>query len=119
MARILLAEPDRRIRQFFAGILADCGHAVEACSSAAEATTSLAARRVDIVITDMVLDPDPAIDLGLKCAHLGIPTVTLSGGKFRPQQSAAERPPALVEKPFRFGDLQTVLKVVAGEAETV
>src|SRR5579885_2872967 len=94
MARILLAEPDRRIRQFFAGILADCGHAVEACSSAAEATTSLAARRVDIVITDMVLDPDPAIDLGLKCAHLGIPTVTLSGGKFRPQQSAPEPPPA-------------------------
>src|SRR5579871_3850382 len=43
----------------------------------------------------------------------------LRGGKFRPQQSAAERPPALVEKPFRFGDLQTVLKVVAGEAETV
>ena len=37
MARVSLAELDRRIRDFIAGILIDCGHAVEVCADGIEA----------------------------------------------------------------------------------
>jgi two-component system, NtrC family, nitrogen regulation response regulator NtrX len=112
MSRILLAESDQRIRRFFAGILSDCGHAVETCADAAEATSSLSTISIDVVVTDLVLERDDEAGLGRDCAALGIPTFTLSGRKFRPDQSAAERPAALLEKPFRFRDLQTVLNAV-------
>ena len=113
MAHILLAESDPRIRAFFAGILADCGHAVEICTDAVEATLSLATRSIDVVVSDLVLKTDDEAGLGRDCAALGIPAFTLSGRKYRPDLSLAERPPALLEKPFRFDDLQTVLDAVA------
>ena len=113
MARILLAESDPCIREFFAGILADCGHWVETCTNAVEATRSLATRSIDVVVSDLVLTPGDEAGLGRDCAALGIPTFTLSGRKYRPDLSLAERPPPLLEKPFRFDDLQTVLDAVA------
>jgi DNA-binding response OmpR family regulator len=112
MARVLLAEADRHIREFIAGILIDCGHAVEACADGAEASARLATRAVDIVVTDLVLDLGTGADFGHDCAALGIPTITLSGGKFHPDQAAVERPRILLEKPFRFADLQYVLDAV-------
>jgi CheY-like chemotaxis protein len=119
MARILIAESDQRIRRFFVGILSDCGHAVEACADASEATASLATQAIDVVVTDLVLHRGDDASLGRDCAALGIPTFTLSGSKFRPDQAMAERPPALLEKPFRFHDLQTVLDAVTLESEAV
>ena len=109
MARILLAEADRHIRRFIAGILADCGHAVETCADAAEAATSLSQRAVDVVVTDLVLEGKGATKLGRDCAARGIPTVTLSGRRFRPGRSAAQPPRGFIEKPFRFEDLRSVL----------
>jgi DNA-binding NtrC family response regulator len=106
VARVLIAESDQYIREFFAGILADCGHAVETCVDATEATTSLATREIDVVVTDLVLRIGDETALVRDCAALGIPTFTLSGNKFRPGQSLAERPAALLEKPFRFDDLR-------------
>ncbi|HUC11680.1 MAG TPA: hypothetical protein VL985_14820 [Stellaceae bacterium] len=117
MTRILLAESDQRIRQFFAGILSDCGHAVETCADAVEAATSLSTREIDVVVTDLVLEHSHKTSLALNCEALGIPTFTLSGNKFRPDLAPAERPPPLFEKPFRFRDLQTVLEVVAQRSE--
>jgi len=113
MARILLAETDQRIRRFFVGILSDCGHAVEACGDAIEATTSLSTQPIDVVVTDLVLEHSPDTRLAFDCAALGIPTFTLSGSEFRPDLTLSERPRALLEKPFRFRDLQTVLEAVA------
>jgi DNA-binding NtrC family response regulator len=114
MARILLAESDQHIRRFIAGILADCGHAVETCNDAVEASLSLATRAIDVVVTDFVLGlAGGEANLGRDCAALGIPTVTLSGSEFVPAQAVTERPPALLEKPFRFGDLHNVLDAVA------
>lgn len=117
VARVLIAESDQHIREFFAGILADCGHAVETCADATEATTSLATRQIDVVVTDLVLEVGDETALVRNCAALGIPTFTLSGSKFRPGQSVAERPPALLQKPFRFDDLQTVLDAVSLQTE--
>ena len=111
MARILLAEADRRIREFIAGILSDCGHAVEVCANGVEATASLGA--VDIVVTDLVLNLGQGTVLGQNCADRGIPTITLSGREFRHGDAVAERPLPFLEKPFRFADLQCVLGAVA------
>jgi two-component system, OmpR family, response regulator len=119
MARILLAESDQRIRRFIAGILSDCGHAVETCADAVEAASSLATQSIDVVVTDLVLGFGGEATLGRDCAALGIPTVTLSGSTFRADQSVVDRPPALLEKPFRFGDLQSVLDAVAPRLELV
>ena len=104
MARILLAEADRRIREFIAGILSDCGHAVEVCANGVEATASLGA--VDIVVTDLVLNLGQGTVLGQNCADRGIPTITLSGREFRHGDAVAERPLPFLEKPFRFADLR-------------
>jgi DNA-binding NtrC family response regulator len=117
MARILVAESDQHIREFFAGLLADCGHAVQTCADATEATLSLAKLEIDVVVTDLVLEIGDENAFFRDCAALGIPTFTLSGNKFRPGESLAERPAALLEKPFRFNDLQTVLDAVALQPE--
>ncbi|HEY2537893.1 MAG TPA: hypothetical protein VGI28_00100 [Stellaceae bacterium] len=112
MSRILLAESDQLIRQFFAGILSDCGHVVETCADAVQATTSLTTHSIDVVVTDLVLESGHEAGLVRDCAALGIPTFTLSGNQFHPGLSVTERPAALLEKPFRFRDLQTVLDAV-------
>lgn len=119
MARILIAEADQLIREFIAGILADCGHTVETCADAAEAAISLATHAIDVVISDLVLELGDQTSLGRDCAALGIPTFTLSGRRFSPDQSLAERPLALLEKPFRFDDLQMVLDAVATEQDAL
>jgi DNA-binding NtrC family response regulator len=109
MAHILLVEPDRRIRDFVAGILADCGHAVAACGGDDAAAATLAVGTVDLVVTDLVLRRGKGSALGRRCAALGVPMVTLSGCAFRPGRRATKQPPSLVEKPFRFADLRSVL----------
>ncbi len=76
---------------------------------------SLATRTIDVFVSDMVLTFGDAGGLADDCAARGIPTLTLSGNRIRPGQSAAERPVALLQKPFRFGDLQSVLDAVARE----
>jgi len=96
-----------------AGILSDCGHAVEACANGVEASTSLASRAIDVVVTDLVLSRGQGAIFGQNCAALGIPTITLSGCEFRPGQTVKDRPQSFLEKPFRFADLQCVLDAVA------
>jgi DNA-binding NtrC family response regulator len=117
VARVLVAESDQHIREFFAGILADCGHAVQICADATEATLSLVAKReIDVVVTDLVLEIGDENAFFRDCAALGIPTFTLSGSKFCPGQ-LSERPAAMLEKPFRFNDVQTVLDAIALQPE--
>jgi CheY-like chemotaxis protein len=112
VARILLAEWNPHIRQLIAGILADCGHAVEACADTAEAATSLSRQAVDVVVSDLLVEGGVATGFCRDCAARGIPTVTLSGSRFDPEQRAAQPPRRLVEKPFRFDDLRGVLDAV-------
>ena len=115
MARILLAETDLHIRRFIAGILSDCGHAVEACADTAEAASSLATRAIDFVVTDLLFEFGGDTPLAHDCAARGIPTLTLSGNSLARTHSAAEQPAGLCEKPFRFGYLQRVIEAVAGQ----
>jgi DNA-binding NtrC family response regulator len=112
MARILVAESDSAIREFIAGILAEVGHDVQVCGNGIEATVWLASSAIDVVVTDMVLFGSQGLLLSKHCADLGIPTITLTGREFHADEAQGERPLALLEKPFRFSDLQRVLNAV-------
>ncbi len=113
MARVLVAEPDRRVREFVAGILFDCGHSVEVCADADEASGRLRAGTVDVVVSDLVLSRGEGAVFRQNCVARGIPTITLSGREFGAGQRACDQPSAFLEKPFRFADLNCVLDMVA------
>jgi two-component system cell cycle response regulator CpdR len=112
MARILVAESDRAIREFIAGILAEVGHDVQACANGIEASVWLASSAIDVLVTDMVLHGSQGLLLSKHCADLGIPTITLTGREFHVDKAHGPPPPALLEKPFRFSDLQRVLNAI-------
>ena len=116
MARILLTEPDRAIREFIAGILTEFGHDVVASENIVEAEVWLATSPIDVLVTDLVLRGEQGVMLSRSCSALGIPTVTLSGRDFLPDQPS--RSPPLLEKPFRFSDLQRVLHAVETSQST-
>jgi CheY-like chemotaxis protein len=113
MAQILVAESDTAIRQFIAGILNDFGHKVTVCEDSEEATAFLALGSVDVVLTDLVLRSGEGSRLSDDCAARGVPTITLSGREFQPGQGERERPTPLLDKPFRFADLQCIVDAVA------
>jgi CheY-like chemotaxis protein len=113
MAQILVAESDRSIREFIAGILNDFGHVVTVAEDSTEATAFLAIGSIDVVLTDLVLRVGEGSRLSDDCAARGVPTITLTGREFQAGQGERERPTPLLDKPFRFADLQCVLDAVA------
>jgi hypothetical protein len=72
----------------------------------------MATSSIDVLVTDMVLRGDQGLLLSKHCADLGIPTTTLTGREFRADQPEGDHPTPLLEKPFRFSDLQHVLNAV-------
>lgn len=110
MARVLVVEPDRQIRQFIAGILAELGHHVEQCRDASDARRCLRTARFDVLATDLVLDAAKAGDLPALAS--GLPVLTLSGRPFMPGAPSGDRPARLHDKPFRFADLSTLAGAV-------
>ncbi len=112
MARILLAEPDRAIREFIAGILAEFGHDVQVCDNGVDASVWLLTAPFDVLVTDMVLQGGQGLRLNQHSASLGVPTITLTGRQFHAGGTRGARPLALLEKPFRFSDLHRVLNAV-------
>jgi CheY-like chemotaxis protein len=113
VTHILLAEPDRPIREFIAGILADSGHDVTACQDGNEATALLAIGPIDVLVTDLVLRDDEGSTLSRHCVARGVPTITLTGYEFHIERAEEDRPPPLIDKPFRLDDLQCVVDAVA------
>ena len=112
MARVLVAEPNRPIREFIAGILTESGHDVIVSENEIEASVWLATSSIDVLVTDMVLHAEEGELLARSCALLGIRTITLTGREFHADRAGAGRLPALLEKPFRFSDLHRVLNAV-------
>ena len=113
MAQILVAESDRQIREFIAGILTDFGHDVTACGDGTEAMAHLAIGPIEILVTDLVLRDDEGSMLSRHCAARGIPTITLTGYEFHIDRAEQDCPPPLIDKPFRLDDLQCVIDAVA------
>ena len=112
MARILLAEPDPAIREFIAGILTEFGHDVMMCENAIEASVWVATSPFDALVTDTMLRSEQGVNLSRKCTALGIRTITLTGREYRADRSELGLQLSLLEKPFRFSDLQRVLDAV-------
>jgi DNA-binding response OmpR family regulator len=112
MARVLLAEADRRIGDFIAGILTEFGHEVTMCADAAEADARLAVAPIDVVLTDAVLGDGADEAFGRNWQARGIPTITLTGRALSADRGHPA-PPPLIDKPFRFADLRSVLDAVA------
>jgi two-component system, cell cycle response regulator CpdR len=113
VTHILVAESDRQIREFISGILTDFGHDVTACGDGTEAVEHLAIGPIEVLVTDLVLRDDEGLMLSRHCAARGIPTITLTGYEFHIDRAEEDRPPPLVEKPFRLDDLQCVIDAVA------
>jgi DNA-binding response OmpR family regulator len=116
MARILLAESDERISEFLAGILADFGHEVITCHTGTEATDRLAAGPIDVLVSDLVLRGSEGARLNRYCAAHRIPAITLTGREFHADQAGRERPMPLLDKPFRFADLESVVEAVVARS---
>jgi DNA-binding NtrC family response regulator len=110
MARVLLVEPDRQIREFIAGILADCGHDVRQCNDAHDARQCLRPGSFDVVATDLVLggQSDALVAMAQR-----LPVLTLSGRIFCIVADKYRHPQPLSEKPFRFDDLANLVKAIA------
>ncbi len=113
MAQILVAESNRPIREFIAGILTDFGHDVTVCEDGVEAAAFLAIGSIDLLVTDLVLRGGEGARLSDDCAARGVHTITLTGREFQPGRGEQERPTPRLDKPFRFADLQCVLDAVA------
>ena len=113
MARVLVAEQDAPIRKLIAGILADFGHDVRECAEFGETSACLKAGPVDVLVTDLVLRGRLGARLLRDSSALGVPTVTLSGREYHPDQGRRARPPTLSKKPFRLADLKGVVEAVA------
>jgi DNA-binding response OmpR family regulator len=112
MARVLLAETDRRIGDFIAGILIEFGHEVTMCTDPDEAGARLALEPIDVVLTDLLLHGGREAGLGADWRLLDIPTITLTGRNLCVDEPLP-LPLALIDKPFRFADLRCVLDAVA------
>jgi DNA-binding NtrC family response regulator len=117
MARVLLAERDQRIGDFLAGILAEFGHEVATCADAIELSARLAADAIDVVLTDFMLQDDPDPGFHRDCEARDIPTITLTGQILSLDRSI-RTPLPLIDKPFRFADLLSVVEAVAACAAT-
>jgi DNA-binding NtrC family response regulator len=112
MARILLAESDEGISEFLSRIFADFGHEVIRCQNGSEATARLAVGPIDVLVSDLVLHGSEGAKLNRYCAAHRIPAITLTGREFHADQAARERPMSLLDKPFRFADLERVVEAV-------
>jgi DNA-binding NtrC family response regulator len=118
MARILLAESDEQISEFLSRIFADFGHEVITCQNGSEATARLAIGPIDVLVSDLVLRDDEGAKLNGYCAAHGIPAITLTGREFHADQVARERPMPLLDKPFRFADLERVVEAVVARSRS-
>jgi DNA-binding NtrC family response regulator len=113
MSRVLVVEPDRRLRNFIVGILTDFGHHVEHCRDAGDAVQWLCRARFDVLATDLLLDETQEHLSGLA---RGVAVLTLSGRPCRPAADHSERPVRLRDKPFRLADLHLLVAAIgAGE----
>jgi CheY-like chemotaxis protein len=113
MARVLLAESDRRLRRMIAGILTDLGHEVRECADCAEANALLPVLPVDVLVSDLVLRDGDGASLARASLSGGVPAVTLSGSRVEADMPGAAPALSLLERPFRFADLQQVAATVA------
>jgi len=69
-------------------------------------------------VTDLVLQEETGSRLSSNCKVRGIPTITLTGQEFHPDRAGQDCPMPLLDKPFRFDDLERVLEAVVAHSRS-
>jgi CheY-like chemotaxis protein len=82
MARILLIDDDRLVRQSIRLALADSGHQIDEAENGADGLEQVAAARPDLVITDLIMPEREGIEtiLALRRMAPHLPIIAMSGG---------------------------------------
>ncbi|HET6762745.1 MAG TPA: response regulator [Longimicrobiaceae bacterium] len=92
-ARVLLVEDDAAIRGAFTLLLEDCGYAVQAAGTGADALRLAAAGRPDVVVLDMGLPDTTGVEvaraLTASSPDKRIPIVALTGRALESDRDAA------------------------------
>lgn len=104
-AVVLLVDDDPRVRAITSTLLRRLGHEVIEAHDGIEALASAAARRPDLVVTDLVMPRLGGLELvkALRADNPGLPAVVLTGYGTGPDESVAQSalPDAMwVSKPF-------------------
>ena len=119
MARILVAEDERAVREFVCRALDQEGHTVTSVEDGLEALSQLAIREFDLLLTDIVMPGMDGIALALKVARdqPDLPILLMSG--YAIERQRAHNLDALIHeviaKPFT---LRQILDAVAKVLKT-
>ncbi len=106
---VLIAEPDRQLRTFVDGILADFGHLLARCADAREPRQRLRLSRLDVLAKELALDAK-AREFSAEARRLSVlPVLALSGQPFGPPDDKYARPPQPHDKVLRFADLAMLI----------
>ncbi|MBS0560801.1 MAG: response regulator [Proteobacteria bacterium] len=115
---ILLVEDDALVRAMTGELLASMGHAVAEAADADDALSLLAARRFDLMITDLSLPGMPGDELAerVRAAHPALPIVFVSG---HPEAAIRTQRPgfadaSFLQKPYDEHTLAASIRAAAG-----
>ena len=116
--KVLIADDDRTIRALLRDVLADMGHEVVAAENGAEAVELCGTARPDIVILDFLMPKLSGLDALKRMRERGYaqPVVLLtaiSDSSVR-EIAGAERPDAILEKPFKRKTIEKAIAKAAG-----
>lgn len=117
MARILVAEDEKAVREFVCRALDQEGHTVTSVEDGLQALSQLAIKEFDLLLTDIVMPGMDGIALALKVARdqPDLPILLMSG--YAMERQRAHNLEALIHevipKPFTLRDiLDAVAKVL-------
>jgi two-component system response regulator GlrR len=106
---VLLVEDEPAILKSYKRVLEDAGFAVEAIADGVAAAAALAARRFDLLISDVTLPGLTGLEL-LRLArdrHPSLPVVLMTGGDLDETEAKAEHGAfRCLQKPMRWMELR-------------
>ena len=123
MARILIVEDTRLMRDSLVDVLGELGHHVTTADNGAQAVTMIAEDAVfDAIITDIIMPEMDGIEaiLEIQTMRPETPIIAISGGSARLEKAAgldtAKRlgAVAVLEKPFEIDSLVDALALALG-----
>ena len=112
--KIVIADDDRTIRALLGDVLADMGHAVLAAENGADAVELCLREKPDVAIFDFLMPKLSGLDAMKTLRQRGstCPAVLLtaiSDSSIR-EVEGAERPDAILEKPFKRRTIERALE---------
>jgi DNA-binding NtrC family response regulator len=100
MPEVLLVEDDADVLEVLQQALTEAGYVVATASTRTEAARHLMTRRVDLLITDLVLEDGDGGMLFDVAERRGIPVVGITGYLTRQAQRVRQPPRLVLRKPF-------------------